>query len=393
MAKNLYVLAEMFYPVSTGLEINMLNTYKHMSFRGWNIEVHTTKVNDVNRDASTGHSEIFGLKIFRHNFYGFSFIPFFIRPPFMKSGTIVFHDFIILPHIFLYSYALILKLLGLKRCRLIFSSHGLFNYNSSIYPGLRMKIRKLIDRSIGVFLINRTVDAIRAVSEVEARGLIAQGIRADLITEIKNGIEEFAFDDIDTKVDSDFKEKIKKLDDYIIQVARIDRVKNQVSAIVALACAKNKKTKLIFLGPVNSVRYKTELDRLISNLSLKDRVIFWGTEVGYQKYYLVKNAKMLVHMAYAEGFCNAVHEAMSQGVVCIVAKGSAQEKLIKNGVNGFSEEADDYEKIAHRIDWAMDSSNEEELELMRKNNINFAAGHTWESVSFKVEKLYSNPDY
>ncbi len=386
--QELYVIAEVFYPVSTGLEINMLNTYSNMAARGWDITVHTTKSNVLKRNILPQFSSIAGLKIFRHNFYGFSFIPFFVRPPFRKPVTIVLHDFLVFPHIYFYSYVYLLKMFGLKRCRLIFSSHGLFNYDSKIYPGFRMKLKKFLDQKIGVFLINNIVDAIRAVSETEAKGLASQGIRTELITVVVNGLEEIAFEDCEIHVDDEMKRRVGTLGDYIIQIGRIDKVKNQAAAIHALSLVSDKRLKLVLLGPVYPGGYKKGLENLIENLKMSDRVIFWGIEYSYNKYYLVKNAKAVIHMAYSEGFCNAVHEAMSQGCICVVSKNTALEELIKDGVNGFCESANDYKAIAGRIKWILDEQNKKSVGEIKNNNIHFVKGHTWKNISYQVENLY-----
>lgn len=386
--QKLYVVAEVFYPVSTGLEINMLNTYTNMATWGWDISVLTTRSNVLKHNTLPKFSLINGIKVFRHNYYGYSFVPFFIKVPFRKSVTIVLHDFSVFPHAYLYVYAYILKLLGLKRCRLIFSSHGLFNYDSKIYPGLRMKVKKFIDQKIGVFLINNTVDAIRAVSRTEASGLISQGIKPELITTITNGLEKIAFEDGEGYVDAEIKQKVDALGDYIIQIGRIDRIKNQLTAIQAMSLVRDPELKLILLGPFNSGEYKKKLESLIEKLGMGHRVIFWGTEYSYNKYYLVKNAKAVIHMAYSEGYCNAVHEAMSQGCPCIVSKDTALEELIKNGVNGFCEGAEDYPAIARDIDWILDEQNEKRVNEIKKNNLLFVQGHTWEHTARQVESLY-----
>ena len=115
--------------------------------------------------------------------------------------------------------------------------------------------------------------------------------------------------------------------------------------------------------------YKQELVNLSQSLGLKDRVIFAGVIKGIDKFYIIKHAVVYIHMAHSEGFGMVVQEAMSQGVICLVSKGTGLEELIKDGVNGYALFKDDIKKIAGKVKFITDNPNLEEIQNIRQNNI------------------------
>ena len=109
---------------------------------------------------------------------------------------------------------------------------------------------------------------------------------------------------------------------------------------------------------------------------------------GIDKYYLLRHSLANTHMASWESYCNAVHESMSQGCVCIVAKDTALEELIKDGVNGYVVPVEDADGVADRIRFLMENKGSIELEAIRRRNIAFTAGHSWDDLARLVEKFY-----
>src|SRR5258708_12651636 len=86
---------------------------------------------------------------------------------------------------------------------------GLVNYNSEIYPHFSFRLKQLIDHSLGVWLINNSVDSIHSVSQDDKNGLITAGVRASLIEIIGCGIEKKAFSkDINQFANVEIKNKI-----------------------------------------------------------------------------------------------------------------------------------------------------------------------------------------
>lgn len=131
-------------------------------------------------------------------------------------------------------------------------------------------------------------------------------------------------------------------------MGRIHPIKNQLTTIRAVA--KVPGITFAIAGPVTDEKYKLLLDEEIQKLSVSDRVRFLGVVDGIDKYYLLRHSLANTHMASWESYCNAVHESMSQGCVCIVAKDTALEELIKDGVNGYAVSVEDASAVAEKYD-------------------------------------------
>ena len=188
-------------------------------------------------------------------------------------------------------------------------------------------------------------------------------------------------------VGSDIRRLAADAQPYIIQIGRIHPIKNQLTAIKALKYAP-KQVNFLIAGPVTDPEYKKLLNKTIEHLGLNDRVRFIGVVSGIDKYYLLRKSLADVHMAIWESYCNAVHESMSQGCVCVVSKDTALEELIKDGVNGFCVEPYDEIAIAEKIKFILENPDSEIINAIRKNNRAFAKGHSWAEIAKRVEVLY-----
>jgi len=173
-----------------------------------------------------------------------------------------------------------------------------------------------------------------------------------------------------------------------LQIGRIHTIKNFETTIKALAKLP-KDIKFVIAGPVGEPDYKAGLEALIKELGLQDRVIFFGTVFGAEKYYLIKNAQMMVHMAIWESYCNVVHEGMSQGLVCVVADNTALPLLIKDGVNGYCLPAKDVNRLADKIQFVLDNESSPEIKAIKKTNKESVKAHSWSNVAKKMEAWYS----
>ncbi len=384
--KTIHVFTRFFYPVVGGMEINILNTYCNFVKKGWDVTIHTTKDSLSEKNIFPQKDIVSGMTIkrCRRTFYALNTLN---REIYKNGNLLVLHDLDISGQILIYLRTLVFKLLGCKKYSFIFSSHGLFNYDSNVYPGIKIKTRAFIQNSIGVFLINKCVDGIRAVSNFEKEGLVKAGVKESLINIITNGLEEETFKDIEEMASEKIKSCVKKTGDYIVQVGKIDRVKNYEVVIKALGKLPSNISYLI-AGGESDADYKRELINLINDLGLENRVIFLGVIQGIDKYYLMKHSLAMVHLARSEGFGNAVHEGMSQGLVCITSNRGNLPDLVKNEVNGYCLDPDDYEGLAKKINFVLENKNSSKILEMEKRNEDFAVSHSWQNVAEKVERFY-----
>jgi glycosyltransferase involved in cell wall biosynthesis len=373
-----------------GSQANLLHTSSQLANKDWEIFVYTTKDRPYQSNVLADYEEYKKIKISRRNSFSFLFLPFSLGLNYQSDGIICFNDFTTFPDIFVCFYTLLLKKLGLKKYKLVFSAMGLFNYSTEIYPSFKFKLKQLLDHTLGVYLINRTVDAIQAISETEKSGLIRAGIKPSLITLISCGIEEEALlDNIDSLASSKIKEIVKDTEAYILQVGRIDKIKNFETAIRSLKLT-NENIKFFMVGQSHDAIYKDELIRIIKELEVGDRVVFLGEVSVYDKYYLMKKALALVHMSKWEGFGIVILEAMSQGAVCLISKGTAMDELIKEDINGYLFNFDDYESLGKKIQEIYVAQGSEKILKIKSNNTAIAKSRTWESISNQLDHFYKS---
>jgi len=386
MKKSIHIIVKYFYPVAAGIEANILETYSVLVKNGWDITIHTSKDTLTEKNILPVFETIRGLKVVRYPFAQFSYWP---QINWDKAGIVCLHNFNVAPHFFIMLYALYRKLLGKTGVVFTLTPHGGFNPDWSIFPAAVAWVKQLYHFTIGTLLINLTIDGVRAVSVWEKREIIKKGVLPEKVTTISNGMENEAYVDVDKRATAEIKAKVKEFGRYIIQIGRIYSIKNNETTIKSLLNIP-KDIKLILAGPVGDEQYKKSLIKLIEKHKLTNRVIFLGVIRGVDKYYLIKHAQMMVHMAHWESFCNVVHEAMSQGLVCIVANNTALPLLIKDGVNGYCVETTNYLEVSKKINYVLDPKNRKEMKKISKTNRVFGLKESWSSVARTMENWFTS---
>ncbi|MCR4329524.1 MAG: glycosyltransferase family 4 protein [Candidatus Roizmanbacteria bacterium] len=386
--KKIQIITEYFYPVVGGMELNILNTSKHLVEDGWNVAVFTTKNNRDQKNVLKDRAKIYGIVVKRKPYFSYAYSPFSLGVNYHSSGVICLANLSVRPGIFVLLYALFLKIFGWKKFILIFSSHGQFGQSLKVHPSIEFFLKSIIEKTIGVFLINSVVDGIHAVSETEKNKLIKAGIKSILITVIKNGVDEDAYKyEQEQFLKPETKDLVKNLGDYILQVGRIERIKNFESVVKALPHI-DAKINFAILGPDENRKYKNEILALVDELNLGHRVHFLGSVTGLAKYYLMRRAKIVTQMSISEGFGSTLYEAMTQGCVCIVSKNTALEELIKDGVNGFCVPATDYLKLAEKINFILEKSDKNLLTKMGNANITLTKDKSWRNIATELSRFY-----
>lgn len=120
-------------------------------------------------------------------------------------------------------------------------------------------------------------------------------------------------------------------ENIIVSVARLEKQKNQELLIRSFYSLKDefKDYKLVIYGEGS---YRKELEVLINNLGINDRVFLPGnTEDIINK---IKKAKVFVLSSNYEGMSNSLIEAMYIGLPVISTKVSGANELINNNENG-----------------------------------------------------------
>lgn len=382
--KKIDIVVKYFYPIAAGIETNIMETYGVLAEHGWDVTIHTSRDTLTEKNCLPEEDTIRGLKIKRYPFRWYGYWP---RIAWHDTNLVCLHNFNIVPHTYLMLWSLVLKWMGKKHFALMLTPHGGFNPEWSIFPKFPAFIKRTYHYTIGAIITNVIVDGVRAVSDWERQEMVLHGLRPDLVKVIDNGIEDEAYGDVDAAASQEIKKKVADFGDYIIQIGRIYKIKNYETTIRALSLVP-QNIKFVIVGPVGDNAYLKNLKDLAQSLGVGDRVVFFGVVRGSDKYYLIKHAKMMVHMALWESFCNVVHEGLSQGLVCIVANNTALPLLIKDGVNGYCLETKDSAETAKKISFVLENKNTKCIQEMEARNRTYGLENSWRNVSAKMDEWY-----
>jgi glycosyltransferase involved in cell wall biosynthesis len=113
-----------------------------------------------------------------------------------------------------------------------------------------------------------------------------------------------------------------------------------------------------------------------------------GELYGADKYYLLRHAALMVHMARFEAYPNAILDGASQGLVCVISDHASLKNLLGEGIRGYAIAAYDEKAVAEKITAILENRNSKELVAMREANIEFARRQSWGSVAKRVEEFY-----
>lgn len=382
---NLSVIVKFFYPVAAGIETNIMETYSVLAKKNWPVTIFTSTNTLTEINTLAPSEELRGLHVKRQPWHWWGFDP---GITWQSRGLVCLHNFNVFPHVWIMLWTLWLKLTGKKQFQLVLTPHGGFTPEWSIFPWYQLIPKWLYHRTLGVLLINTSVDGVRAVSEWEKRTMQSYGLARHKISVISNGIENQAFTNVDEEVSASFKKKIAGFGRYLIQIGRIHQIKNLETTIAALASLPTD-VKFVIAGPVGEPEYKARLEQQIIDLGLQDRVIFFGVVRGAEKYYLIKNAQLMVHMAIWESYCNVVHEGMSQGLVCVVADNTALPLLIKNDINGYCLPSRDVGALADKLNFVLTNKKSRLIRKIEQTNRQAVKEHSWQSVAERLHTFYS----
>lgn len=387
---NAHIIVKYFYPVAAGIETNILETHSKLVKKGWDITIHTSKDTLTEKNCLGDEDIIQGIKVKRYQFNQYSYFP---KIDWENADAICLHNFNVVPHLYILIYSLILKILGKKKFALFLTPHGGFNPEWKVFPRFGGFVKKLYHFTIGTLLINLVVDGVRAVSLWEKAEIISKRVNPEKVIVIDNGIEDEAYLDVEKEASQEIKDKVKSYGKYIIQIGRVYPIKNYETTIKALAKVPTD-INYVIAGPLDYVMgkatYKENLDELIRELNLQKRVFFAGVIRGTDKYYLIKKAQMMVHMAIWESFCNVVHEGLSQGLVCIVANNTALPFLIKDRVNGYCVDTYDSDGVAGKINYVLQNKNSKNIREMHVRNREYGLENSWRKVADKIDKFYKS---
>jgi glycosyltransferase involved in cell wall biosynthesis len=224
--------------------------------------------------------------------------------------------------------------------------HGGFTPYWGQFSFLKRAVKKVYHRTLGAVFINRLTCGVSALNAWERDQLVQAGIREDKIVVRTNGVEDIAFEfpplHLQGQGFSELEEK-----EYFLMLCRISREKNLDRVIKALS--RLERVTLVIAGAVQDQPFYDELQSLINEMGLKERVIFAGYVSGERKYALVDSSAAVVLLSLYESDSIVIKEALVRGKPVVASRVGPLPSMISQGENGYLADPTDEEAIASAL--------------------------------------------
>lgn len=225
-------------------------------------------------------------------------------------------------------------------------SDYLLDFKDSFY-------KDLIFTPINTFALKR-FDYYVAVTENFKSMLIDRGFNAQKIYTLYNGINMnsdpwvIVKDDFLKRYNIDYKGK------YLVgQVARLDGVKNIKMTIRAAQKLSETRRDIMFLIAGDGEELH-ELQKLAKELKVEDMIVFLGFVKENMSFFNAIDLNILTSLS--ESFPYVILEASKMKKATIATNVGGINELIRDGVDGYLIESNDFNKLASRIDYLADNS-------------------------------------
>jgi len=232
----------------------------------------------------------------------------------------------------------------------------------------------------------KRVDCFVAVSEEVVTGLHTWGIPAGRIAQIPNGVDtgRFAPPTLEDKQRARDALGLEDANHVTVFVGRLSAVKGVDTLLRAWKNVHqvypNARLLLLGDGPES-----TALQVLADELDLGQTLTFCGAQPDVLPYF--QAADLFALPSVSEGLSNALLEAMSAGLPCIVSNIGGNVDLIVDGENGLLFEAGNTEQLTDAL-LRLYTNGTERQEFGQKARKTIEATYSMEKVAKKYVELY-----
>lgn len=193
--------------------------------------------------------------------------------------------------------------------------------------GIQRKRRRLSHNISGFIAISKAIEA----------ELLKVGIAREKIHLIPNGVDTDRFKPLNDFGEIRRKRKLLGVEDRftLLFVGGVSERKNPSLAVEAIGRLRDEPIQLLIVGPNREVKNEEEskIRALIKEYDLRGKVYRFPFTKDIESFYEVSDAFILP--SRNEGMSNALLEALSCGLPCLVTPVSGSTDLVKENVNGY----------------------------------------------------------
>lgn len=131
---------------------------------------------------------------------------------------------------------------------------------------------------------------------------------------------------------------------------------------------------------------RDRLESLSNDLSLRERVVFWGFQSGVRSFF--DQADCFVLPSYSEGFSISLVEAMLSRLPCIVTNQGGPAEIIEDGVTGYLIDPHDSQSIKEKMVNVLMTSRRERLKMGERAKQS-GSKYSVENYIKRLEEVYS----
>ena len=224
--------------------------------------------------------------------------------------------------------------------------------------------------------------AVHFTSPLEAREADRFGFRLPPAVVIPNGVDMEGKDA--PAVLSELVAEAIRQRPFLLFLGRINWKKGLDRLIAALAHVPD--VRLVIAGN-DEEDYRSQLERLIAEKGVGERICFSGHVRGADKAALFKNAALFVLPSYSENFGIAVLEAMAAGCPVIITPEVGAADIVREHRAGLVIDGDP--RVLGKGLHTMLMNPEELVQMGRRGRKAVEGNFTWDAVALKMEAAYT----
>lgn len=263
--------------------------------------------------------------------------------------------------------------------KIVYTAHGLHFYKAApllnwiIYYPLERIAARWTDIMI---LINK-----EDYNRVKKRFVLRKNAKIYYLNGV--GIEHNVFSNRDNSLINKYKKQLNVYDNNLVIscVGELNKNKNQIQLLKAINESKNKNNiKVLIIG---EGKEQIELKKYCNEKSLNN-IEFLGYRRDIPQ--LLAISDILVLVSKREGLPKSLMEGMASSLALIGTNTRGIRDLIKEDINGYIVEVDDYINLSKKIDFLYED--EDKLESMKKESYLLSQQYDSKLITEKLDEIY-----